>query len=153
MVIKFGHTHNLADLWHLGNNIQLFLWVKTYVRLILLYTTFASGRMIATELLCHGDKRGASWCTSNKPWCGGGGVGCCRTCRFVKLPKIICKFRKSNSLFRPQMASALDHKSYLWCVHTHVRRRGWGTIFCNFRPLVHLHTHTHTHTHESMEAN
>jgi len=48
--------------------------------------------------------------------------------RFVKLPKT------------PQMASALDHKRYLWCVHTHVRR-GRGLIFCNFRALVHTHAY------------
>jgi signal transduction protein with GAF and PtsI domain len=40
----------------LGNNIQFFYLGKD-VCSILLYTTFASSRMIATELLCHGDKK------------------------------------------------------------------------------------------------
>ncbi len=76
MVIKLGHTHKTwptYDIRLITCNFILFFGGKD-VCSILLYTTFASGRMIATELLCHGDQK-VQVGVLRRNHLGGGGCG------------------------------------------------------------------------------
>ncbi len=78
--------------------------------------------MIATELLCHGDQKVQVGVLQRNHLGEGCGV----------LSHVALLNCQAVHLSDPRMASALDHKRYLWCVHTRVRRGAGNYIITSY---------------------